>query len=265
MGFFDIDNEQHRNLADAFNKGDYSNFPPEAISDAYSGFVNAGPKEHVEQIHQEYFQQMPQVQKMGLFSGLMDAVKGQGIDPRQAGINTTDPAKASPTDLGNLFSFAQNSGLLNGILGSGGGQPASGGLFGGSSQAPQAAQGGMGGLGGLSGMLGGLMGGGQSQQPAYNQPNQGGQQSAMGGGLQGLLSNPMAQAALSGLAAYAANRAISGFANRGQSQQGAQPKHQPQPNNSSNQGRTMSSNQTGSDLIQEPGGGSALPGFEKPR
>jgi len=260
MGFFDSNNEQHRALADAFNHGDYSSFSQQDLSQAYSGFVNGGPPEHVEQVHQDYFQQLPQVQKMGLFSGLMDAVKGQGMDPRQAGISTTDPAKASPSDLGNLFNMAQSSGLLNGLLG-GGGQPA-GGMFGGS----QASQGGMGGLGG---MLGGLMGGGQSQQPAYGQQSGMGQQpgygqqSGMGGGLQGLLGNPMAQAALSGLVAFAANRAISGFASRGQGQAASQP----QPNYPTNQGqgRTMSSSQPGGDVIQEPGGGSALPGFENPR
>lgn len=167
----------------------------------YQNFVQSAPDYEVDQVHQDYFNQMPKAQRMGLFSGLMDALGGQqaGFDPRQAGVSTTDPRHASPTDLGNLFNYARNSGLLGGLLGGGGSQTSQG--------------------GGLSGLLGGLLGGNQAQpnypdyqagQPGYNSGPQPGQR----GGLQDLLNNPLAQAALSGLISYAANRAINGWMNR---------------------------------------------------
>lgn len=222
MGYFDANNSEHQELANAHNTGNYDRWSPDQLLQHYQNFLQTEPEDQVQQVHQDYFNQMPKAQQMSLFSGLIDAVRGQqggNFDPSQAGVSTTDPRQASPFDLGNLYNFAANSGLLNGLLGGGGSQGGLSGILGGNQQQPNY----------------------QQQQPNYNSNQQGGLQ-----GLQGLLSNPLAQAAISGLIGYAANRAISGFSNRGQQTQ------QPSQNNSS-QGQAQAQNY---------GGGSALPGFE---
>lgn len=185
MGFFDFNNPQHRQLAEAHNNGDFSQVNPQQAMSAYKGFVEHGPEEQVQAVHQEYFNQMPKVEQMGLFSSLIDAAQQNGIDPRQAGISTTDPHQASSFDLGNLFNLARSSGLLGGIFG--GGQSQSG-------------------LGALAGQLIGNQGGGnaQNQMPTPD-PNSGGL-----GSLGNILNNPIAQSALSGLVGYAASRAFGG-------------------------------------------------------
>lgn len=193
MGFFDFNNPQHQQLVDAHTSGNTGHLDPQQVASAYQGFVNHGPEDEVQQVHQEFFDRMPKVEQMGLFSSLIDAAKQNGIDPRQAGVSTTDPHKASSFDLGNLFNLARSSGLLGGMFG--GGQSQSGlGSLGGQSQS--------GGLGALAGILGG------NQQP--NGGNQNNQPSGGLGALGNIVSNPIAQAALGGLISYAASRAFGG-------------------------------------------------------
>lgn len=188
MDFFNLNNPQHRQFAEAHNSGDYSQLDPQHVAAAYQGFVNHGPENEVQQVHQDYFNRMPQVERMGLFSSLIDAAKQNGIDPRQAGVNTTDPRQASPLDLGNLFNLARNSGLLGGMFG--GGQSQSG-------------------LGALAGLIGGNQSGSYNQAgPGSQPPNSTNNQNQ--GGLAGILNNPIAQAALGGLISFAANRAFGG-------------------------------------------------------
>jgi len=185
MGFFDFNNPQHRQLAQAHSTGNYNQLDPQQVVSAYKGFVDHGPEDQVQQVHQEYFNQMPKVEQMGLFSSLINAVQQNGIDPRQAGVSTTDPHQATPFDLGNLFNLARSSGLLGGMLG--GGQSQSG-------------------LGALAGQFIGNQGGSNSQnQMPNNEQNSGGF-----GSLGNILNNPIAQAALGGLVSYAASKAFGG-------------------------------------------------------
>jgi len=197
MGFFDFNNPQHRQLAEAYNSGNTNQLNAQQVAATYKGFVNHGPEEEVQAVHQQYFNQMPKVEQMGLFSNLIDAVQQNGIDPRQAGISTTDPHQATSFDLGNLFNLARSSGLLGGMFG--GGQSQSG-------------------LGALAGQLIGNSGGFNNQNnPNQSDPNSGGL-----GGLGNLLNNPIAQAALGGLVSFAANKAFGG---------NNAPAAQPAPNN----------------------------------
>lgn len=187
MGFFDFNNPQHRQMAQAQASGDYSQLDPGQVAATYKGFVDHGPEDQVQAVHQEYFNQMPKAQQMGLFSNLIGAVQQNGIDPNQAGLSTTDPRQATSFDLGNLFNLARSSGLLGGMFG--GGQSQSG-------------------LGSLAGQLIGNQGGFSNQNPNYEQ-NSGGL-----GSLGNILNNPIAQAALGGLVGYAANKAFGGNQNQ---------------------------------------------------
>ena len=196
MGFFDFNNPQHRQLAQAHSTGDFSQVDPQQVVNTYKGFVEHGPEDQVQAVHQEYFNQMPKVQQMGLFSSLIDAARKNGIDPSQAGVSTTDPRQATPFDLGNLFNMARSSGLLGGMFG--GGQSQSG-------------------LGSLAGQLIGNQGG-FSNQGGYSNQNQMPNNQPNPGGLGSILNNPIAQSALSGLIGYAASRAFGGGGNNAQAQ-----------------------------------------------
>jgi hypothetical protein len=188
MGFFDINNPQHQQMAQAHTSGDYSQLDPGQVAATYKGFVDHGPEDQVQAVHQEYFNRMPKVEQMGLFSSLINAAQQNGIDPGQAGISTTDPHQATSFDLGNLFNLARNSGLLDGLFG--GGQ----------------SQSGLGSLGQLIGNSGGFTG--QNQTP-NNAQNSGGL-----GSLGNLLNNPLAQTVLGGLVSFAANKAFGGSRNQ---------------------------------------------------
>jgi hypothetical protein len=212
MGFFDFNNPQHQQLAEAHQTGNYSQLDPQQVTASYQGFVDHGPEETVQQVHQEYFNQMPKVEQMGLFSSLIDAAKQNGIDPRQAGVSTTDPHKASSLDLGNLFNLARSSGLLGGLFG--GGQSQSGGLD------------------AIAGALGGL--GNQQQQQPNNADNN--QNSGGFAGIGNIINNPIAQAALGGLISYAANRAFGG--NNSQSNQAQASQNLPGPSSLGQPGQT---------------------------
>jgi hypothetical protein len=191
MGFFDFNNPQHRQMAQAHTSGDYSKLDPGQVAATYKGFVDHGPEEQVQAVHQEYFNQMPKVEQMGLFSSLISAARQNGIDPNQAGISTTDPHQATSFDLGNLFNLARSSGLLGGMFG------------GGQSQSGQ---------GSLAGELIGNPGGFTDQtQTPNNEQNSGGL-----GGFGNILNNPLAQAALGGLVSFAANKAFGGNQPQGQ-------------------------------------------------
>ena len=220
MGFFDQSNPLHQQMAQAYNSGTYHQLPANDVMSSYQSFVQSGPPEEVNQIHQDYFNQMPQVERTGLFSSLLGAMGGQqGFNPNQAGLSTTDPNRASGLDLGNLFNAARGSGLLGGLMG----------------------------------------GNQQQQQPGYY--NQGSSNAGGIQGLQGLMSNPLAQAAISGLVGYAANRMINGAMNRGSSQQPSynQPSQQPSQNYGQGGGNFGGTN---TQTMGLGGGGSALPGFE---
>ena len=178
---FDPATDTHQQYAQAFTNGTYSDLPADQVAQDYSQFVESAPASLVQNVHQEYFQQMPQTERVGLFSGLLGALNKQGVDTQQYG--NVNPQQATPQQLGGLFGLAQNSGLLGGLLGGGQQQQGYG----------QQQQGG--------GLLGGLLGGGQQPQQGYGQQQ---------GGMQDIMRNPLAQMAISGLLSYAVNRAMNG-------------------------------------------------------
>jgi hypothetical protein len=218
MPFFRDDNDDHRQFADAYCNGNCDRLPREQVVRGFQDYVQNAPRQEVQEVEREYFQQMPQAQRVGLFDNLLGMV-GTDRAREQAGVTTTDPRQASPTDLSRLFGFAMNSGLLNGLLG--GGQSRSqgglGGLFGGGQAAPQQPQS----QGGLGGLIGGLFGGDddrnrqQQADPRYGYQNQP-QTGRRGTDIMGFLNNPLVMGALSGLMGYAANRFLN---NRNQPQQ----------------------------------------------
>ncbi|MBA3779019.1 MAG: hypothetical protein H0X16_06955 [Chloroflexi bacterium] len=148
--------------------------PWDGISDdeavnRYQQVAGRIPPEMYQESAQEAFSRLSPQQRAEFAAHLRQRAQQQGVNFQDYDQDGVDDRYENPADLARLTSRMQQRqpGLLEGLLGAGGG-----GAMGGA-------------MGGLSGMLGG--GGG-------------------GGGAGGMLANPLAKAALAGIAAMAAQR-----------------------------------------------------------
>lgn len=120
---FDQNNQQmYQQYANHWDQGTYSQIPYDQAQQNYRQFVQNAPPQMVEQVHQQYYEQMPQQQRGNLVQGLLGALTGQGLNPQQAGIPINDPRNASPQDAARLTGYAQqqNPDILHQIMGPGG-------------------------------------------------------------------------------------------------------------------------------------------------
>ncbi len=120
---FDPNNQQmYQNYANAWDQGTYNQLPEQEAHQNYRQFVQNAPPEMVQQVHEQYYEQMPPQQRGGLMQGLMGALTQQGYNPQQAGIQNADPYSMSPRDAGRLSAYAgqQNPDILHQIMGPGG-------------------------------------------------------------------------------------------------------------------------------------------------
>jgi len=184
--------------------------PPAQLSNAYNQWASQAAPEQQHEAAAQAFSQLSPAQREDVGSTIINLLRNNGLDPRAAGIQTTDPSRINSDDLARLTNYAQqqNPDLLHQLLSNplvgmiisaalsyaiqrfmGGGQQGAqqgggqGGFdFGQIIGALTGQQGG--GQGGLDigQFLGGLQGGGQPQypqpgqgygQPQYPQPGQG--------------------------------------------------------------------------------------------
>src|SRR5437870_5568446 len=119
----DQNNQQmYQQYANAWDQGTYGQLPEQEVRQNYRQFVQNAPPPVVEQVHQQYYEQMPPQQRGSLMQGLMGSLMGQGYDPRQAGIKNTDPYRMSPREAARLTTYTkqQNPDILHQVLGPGG-------------------------------------------------------------------------------------------------------------------------------------------------
>src|SRR5205809_2434221 len=119
----DQNNQQmYQQYANVWDQGNYGQLPEQEVRQNYHQFVQNAPPELVEQVHQQYYTQMPQQQRGSLMQGLLGALTQQGYNPQQAGISSYDPYNMSPRDSARLTSYAQqrNPDILHQIMGPGG-------------------------------------------------------------------------------------------------------------------------------------------------
>jgi hypothetical protein len=159
--------------------------PPDRLGSVYSQWAQQAPPEEQEEATAAAFSQLSAAQRQDVGSTIINLLRNNGLDPREAGVQTTDPARIDPNDLARLTNYAQQQNpdilrqlLSNPIVGMiisaalsyalqrfmGGGQQRGG--------QPGFGFGQPGGGGGfdIGQLIGGLLGGGQSQYP---QPGQG--------------------------------------------------------------------------------------------
>ena len=120
---FDQNNQQmYQQYANAWDQGTYGQLPEQEVRQNYRQFVQNAPPGMVEQVHQQYFEQMPPQQRGGLVQGLLGGLMQQGFNPQQAGIQNTNPSSMSPGEAARLTGYAaqQQPDLLHQVLGPGG-------------------------------------------------------------------------------------------------------------------------------------------------
>jgi hypothetical protein len=152
--------------------------------DRYNDVAGEVDPETYESAAQESFSKMDPDSRSQFASLLQERAAASGYDPGYDGQSN------DPRSLARMTSqvHSQDPGLLGSLLGGGGAMPG-GGLGGG----------GIGGGGGLGGLAAGMLGGGGAGGGGVG-----------GGGLGALAGNPAARAALGGIAAMVARRAMGG-------------------------------------------------------
>jgi hypothetical protein len=120
---YDQNNQQmYQQYANAWDQGTYHQIPEQEAYQNYGQFVNNAPPQVVEQVHQQYYQQMPPEQRGGIVQGLMNGLMQRGVNPQQVGIQNPDPYSMSPQDAARLTGYAQQQApdLLHQVFSPGG-------------------------------------------------------------------------------------------------------------------------------------------------
>ncbi len=105
----DPNNQQqmYQQYANAWDQGNYQQIPHQDAWQNYNQFMNNAPPQMVEQVHQQYYQQMPPQERGGLLQGIMGGLMQRGVSPQQMGVQNTDPYSMSPADAARVTSYAQ--------------------------------------------------------------------------------------------------------------------------------------------------------------
>src|SRR5258708_11190413 len=99
----------YQQYANHWDQGSYAQIPEQEAQQNYQLFTQNAPPQMVEQAHTQYYQQMPPEQHAGLMQGLVGGLMQRGIDPRQAGIQNTDPYSMSPQESARLTGYVQQA------------------------------------------------------------------------------------------------------------------------------------------------------------
>jgi hypothetical protein len=114
--------QMYQQYANAWDQGNYQQIPEQEARQNYQQFVQNAPPQLMQNVHEQYYQQMPPQQRGGLLEGMMNMLSQRGVDPRQAGIQNTNPYAMSPQEAARLTSYAgqQQPDILHQVLGPGG-------------------------------------------------------------------------------------------------------------------------------------------------
>lgn len=112
----------YQQYANHWDQGTYNQIPPQEVQQNYQQFAQNVPPQVFQQAHEQYYQQMPPEQHASLMQGLVGGLMQRGLDPRQAGVQNTDPNSMSPQDGARMTAYAQQQApdLLHQIMGPGG-------------------------------------------------------------------------------------------------------------------------------------------------
>jgi hypothetical protein len=116
------DQRMYQQYANAWDQGTYHQIPHEQAYQQYGQFVQNAPPQMVEQVHQQYYEQMPPQQRGSIVQGILNGLAQRGIQPQQVGIQNTNPNNMSPQDAARLTGYAQQQApdVLHQVFGPGG-------------------------------------------------------------------------------------------------------------------------------------------------
>ena len=113
--------QQYANAYDQQGQAGFENMDHNDIYNHYQQFAQQASPQQLYDAHQQYYQQMPQPQRQGLLSGLLNAFGQQGINPQQVGFQGQNPYQPTPQNLATATQYAaQNPDILSKIMGPGG-------------------------------------------------------------------------------------------------------------------------------------------------
>jgi hypothetical protein len=92
--------------------------PPAQLGNVYSQWAQQAAPEEQEEATAAAFARLNNQQRMSVGSTILDLLRNNGLDPRQAGVQTTDPSRIGANDLARLTNYAQqqNPDLLRQLL-----------------------------------------------------------------------------------------------------------------------------------------------------
>lgn len=105
---YDQNNQQmYQQYANSWDQGSYQQIPHEQAYQNYNQFVQNAPPQMVENVHQQYYEQMPPQQRGGLMQNLLGGLMQRGVTPQQMGIQNTNPYNMSPYEAARVTNYAQ--------------------------------------------------------------------------------------------------------------------------------------------------------------
>ncbi len=97
---------------------DVAGIPHNQILDHYQQFAQQASPDQFYQANQQYFQQIPPLQKQSLFESVFNALTNHGVNPAQAGVQGNNP---TPNNYAQIVQYAsQHPELLQSIFGQNG-------------------------------------------------------------------------------------------------------------------------------------------------
>jgi hypothetical protein len=109
---------QHYGNSVPQNTNDVANVPHEQVVDHAQQLAQQAPPEQVNQAHQQAFQQLSPQQQTELYNQLVAAMKQNGINPQQAGVQENAP---TPQNYAKATQYvSQKPDLFQNVFGKGG-------------------------------------------------------------------------------------------------------------------------------------------------
>lgn len=90
-----------------YQGGNAQQVPHDQVHQAYGQWAQQADPAQVQQATTQGYQQVPAHEHPGIGSALLGLFGQKGLSPQAAGVQTTDPSKMTPSDLGKLTSYAQ--------------------------------------------------------------------------------------------------------------------------------------------------------------
>jgi hypothetical protein len=107
---------------ESYQSGNAGQVPHDQLHQAFNQWAQSADPQQVRQATTKAYQQVPQQEHAGIAGALLDLFQQHGLNPQDAGVQTTNPGQMGPQDLSRLTSYVQQQrpGAMGQILQPGG-------------------------------------------------------------------------------------------------------------------------------------------------